>query len=50
MVLMLAFDAAHAQEAGWREDNRRVSNGDQVRRVAGFGIHYASPQRGEAIQ
>ena len=24
-----------AQEAAWREDNRRVSNGDQVRRVAG---------------
>lgn len=23
-----------AQEASWREDNRRVSNGDQVRRVA----------------
>jgi transposase-like protein len=24
----------YAQEASWREDNRRVSNGDQVRRVA----------------
>jgi hypothetical protein len=25
-----------AQEAAWREDNRRVSNGDQVRRVVPF--------------
>jgi hypothetical protein len=24
----------YAQEAAWREDNRRVSNGDQVSRVA----------------
>jgi transposase-like protein len=28
-----------AQEAAWREDNRRVSNGDQVRRVAGHALH-----------
>ncbi len=27
-----------AQEAAWREDNRRVSNGDQVRRVAGLAM------------
>jgi hypothetical protein len=26
----------HAQESSWREDNRRVSNGDQVNRVAGL--------------
>jgi hypothetical protein len=24
----------YAQEASWREDNRRVSNGDQVNRIA----------------
>lgn len=24
----------YAQESSWREDNRRVSNGDQVQRVA----------------
>lgn len=28
-----------AQEAAWREDNRRVSNGDQVRRVAGHALN-----------
>ena len=28
----------YAQEASWREDNRRVSNGDQVRRVAGLAM------------
>ena len=27
-----------AQEAAWREDNRRVSNGEQVRRVAGLAM------------
>jgi hypothetical protein len=26
----------YAQEATWREDNRRVSNGDQVSRLAGL--------------
>ena len=26
-----------AQESSWREDNRRVSNGDQVNRVAALG-------------
>lgn len=29
----------YAQEASWREDNRRVSNGDQVRRVAGLALN-----------
>jgi hypothetical protein len=24
----------YAQESSWREDNRRVSNGDQVNRIA----------------
>jgi transposase-like protein len=28
----------YAQEASWREDNRRVSNGDQVTRVAGLAM------------
>jgi hypothetical protein len=26
------------QETGWREDNRRVSNSDQVRRVATLAL------------
>jgi transposase-like protein len=29
-----AYLLRYAQESSWREDNRRVSNGDQVRRVA----------------
>lgn len=28
----------YAQEASWREDNRRVSNGEQVTRIAGFAM------------
>ena len=28
----------YAQEAAWREDNRRVSNGDQVSRVAKLAL------------
>jgi hypothetical protein len=27
-----------AQEASWREDNRRLSNGEQVHRVAGLAM------------
>jgi transposase-like protein len=27
-----------AQEASWREDNRRVTNGEQVRRIAGLAM------------
>jgi len=34
----------YAQEASWREDNRRVSNGDQVRRVAGLAL-----KRGKSV-
>ena len=26
----------YAQEASWREDNRRMSNGEQVNRLAGL--------------
>ena len=29
-----AYLLRFAQEAAWREDNRRVSNGDQLRRLA----------------
>lgn len=28
-----AYLLRYAQEAAWREDNRRVANGDQVKRV-----------------
>jgi hypothetical protein len=28
----------YAQEATWREDDRRVDNGSQVRRVTGFAL------------
>jgi hypothetical protein len=27
-----------AQEASWREDNRRLSNGEQVNRIAGLAM------------
>ena len=29
-----AYLLRYAQEASWREDNRRIANGDQLRRVA----------------
>jgi hypothetical protein len=29
----------YAQEASWREDNRRQSNGDQVNRLAGLALN-----------
>src|ERR1700680_2970568 len=32
----------YAQEASWREDHRRMSNGDQVGRVAGLALHKAT--------
>ena len=31
-----AYLLRYAQESSWREDNRRVSNGDQVNRIAVF--------------
>jgi hypothetical protein len=31
-----AHVVGHAQGSSWREDNRRVSNGDQVIRIAGI--------------
>ena len=33
-----AYLLRYAQEASWREDNRRMSNGDQVARLAGFAM------------
>ena len=33
-----AYLLRYAQEAAWREDNRRVPNGDQVRRVASLAM------------
>ena len=33
-----AYLLRYAQEASWREDNRRVSNGEQVDRVAGLAM------------
>ena len=33
-----AYLLRYAQEAAWREDNRRVANGDQVGRVAALAM------------
>jgi hypothetical protein len=33
-----AYLLRYAQEASWREDNRRASNGDQVARLAGLAM------------
>src|SRR3984957_2437391 len=33
-----AYLLRYAQEASWREDNRRASNGDQVNRLAGLAL------------
>jgi ISXO2-like transposase domain len=34
-----AYLLRYAQESSWREDNRRVSNGDQVSRIAALAVH-----------
>ena len=34
----------YAQEASWREDNRRMSNGEQVKRLAGLAV-----KRGKSV-
>jgi hypothetical protein len=34
----------YAQESSWREDNRRVSNGDQVNRIASLAM-----KRGKSV-
>ena len=33
-----AYLLRYAQESAWREDNRRVSNGEQVQRIAGLAL------------
>jgi hypothetical protein len=33
-----AYLLRYAQEAAWREDNRRVANGEQVQRLAGLAL------------
>jgi hypothetical protein len=33
-----AYLFRYAQESSWREDNRKVSNGDQVNRIAGLAL------------
>ena len=40
-----AYLLRYAQELSWREDNRRVSNGDQVSRIAGLALK-AGQERG----
>src|SRR6266403_2291392 len=39
-----AYLLRYAQESSWREDNRRVSNGDQVSRVAALAM-----KRGKSV-
>ena len=39
-----AYLLRYAQESSWREDNRRVSNGDQVNRVAALAM-----KRGKSV-
>jgi transposase-like protein len=39
-----AYLLRYAQESSWREDNRRVSNGDQVSRIAGLAL-----KRGKSV-
>ena len=39
-----AYLLRYAQESSWREDNRRVSNGDQVNRIAGLAM-----KRGKSV-
>ena len=39
-----AYLLRYAQEASWREDNRRMSNGEQVNRLAGLAV-----KRGKSV-
>jgi hypothetical protein len=39
-----AYLLRYAQESSWREDNRRLSNGDQVNRVAALAM-----KRGKSV-
>jgi transposase-like protein len=36
-----AYLLRYAQEASWREDNRRTSNGEQTHRIAGLAVKHA---------
>jgi hypothetical protein len=38
-----AYLLRYAQEASWREDYRRTSNGDQVRRLSGLAVNHKPP-------
>jgi hypothetical protein len=38
-----AYLLRYAQEASWREDNRRVSNGDQLERVSALAMRHKPP-------
>jgi hypothetical protein len=35
-----AYLLRYAQEASWREDNRRVSNGDQLQRISALAMRH----------
>ncbi len=37
-TLPVPYLLRYAQEANWREDNRRVSNGEQVQRIADLAL------------
>ena len=37
-LIRTAYLVRYAQESSWREDNRRVSNGDPVSRVASLAM------------
>jgi hypothetical protein len=39
-----AYLVRYAQETSWREDNRRISNGEQVNRLAGLVV-----KRGKSV-
>src|SRR4051794_24535092 len=39
-----AYLLRYAQEASWREDNRRMSNGEQVNQLAGLAV-----KRGKSV-
>jgi hypothetical protein len=43
-----AYLLRYAQESSWREDNRRVSNGDQVNRVAALAMKRGKPRQQQA--
>ena len=40
-----AYLLRYAQESSWREDHRRVSNGDQVTRIAGSALQVSGRHR-----